>query len=156
MCYQAETLLTLNLLSLYFIYHFRQLLQDCGISVESLSSSSSDQDELSEAVVGQHRVLLFCQLKSMLDIVEKDLLTWVTHFLLICRISNFLIYHIFSYFSPNKKYPLLGFTLWNECLLMSTRSGYSTLSEHQNKLTINLCRSRYCQNFLSLVISYCW
>ncbi|XP_071815312.1 TATA-binding protein-associated factor 172-like [Apostichopus japonicus] len=41
----------------------RQLLQDCGVGVES-----------QESVVGQHRVLLFCQLKGMLDIVEKDLL----------------------------------------------------------------------------------
>ncbi|PIK38155.1 hypothetical protein BSL78_25007 [Apostichopus japonicus] len=41
----------------------RQLLQDCGVGAES-----------QESVVGQHRVLLFCQLKGMLDIVEKDLL----------------------------------------------------------------------------------
>ncbi|XP_072029618.1 TATA-binding protein-associated factor 172-like [Amphiura filiformis] len=52
----------------------KQLLQDCGIGGESLPSTSSGQDELTEAAVGQHRVLLFCQLKSMLDIVEKDLI----------------------------------------------------------------------------------
>ncbi|XP_022080347.1 TATA-binding protein-associated factor 172-like isoform X2 [Acanthaster planci] len=49
----------------------KQLLQDCGIGVEVMVS---EQEGLTEAVVGQHRVLLFCQLKSMLDIVEKDLL----------------------------------------------------------------------------------
>ena len=40
----------------------RQLLSDCGIG------ESGDGP-----VVNQHRVLLFCQLKSMLDIVEEDL-----------------------------------------------------------------------------------
>ena len=44
----------------------RQLLLDCGIGVGS--------DVSSEPVVSQHRVLLFCQLKSMLNIVENDLL----------------------------------------------------------------------------------
>ncbi|XP_033630416.1 TATA-binding protein-associated factor 172-like [Asterias rubens] len=49
----------------------KQLLQDCGIGVEAMGN---EQEGLTEAVVGQHRILLFCQLKSMLDIVEKDLL----------------------------------------------------------------------------------
>ncbi|KAL3875985.1 hypothetical protein ACJMK2_033878 [Sinanodonta woodiana] len=46
----------------------RQLLNDCGIGL--VSESSIDDTP----VVNQHRVLLFCQLKSMLEIVEKDLL----------------------------------------------------------------------------------
>ena len=50
---------------------FRQLLIDCGIGV---NSSSGSNDVATEPVVSQHRVLLFCQLKSMLDIVENDLL----------------------------------------------------------------------------------
>ena len=50
----------------------RQLLLDCGIGVSSSSPGSSDLS--SDPVVSQHRVLLFCQLKSMLDIVENDLL----------------------------------------------------------------------------------
>ncbi|CAH3137716.1 unnamed protein product [Pocillopora meandrina] len=50
----------------------KQLLMDCGIGVSSSSSGSSDLS--SDPVVSQHRVLLFCQLKSMLDIVENDLL----------------------------------------------------------------------------------
>jgi len=50
----------------------RQLLLDCGIGVSSSSPGSNDLS--SDPVVSQHRVLLFCQLKSMLDIVENDLL----------------------------------------------------------------------------------
>jgi TATA-binding protein-associated factor len=43
----------------------RQLLQDCGIGVTEPQST--------ELVVNQHRALVFCQLKAMLDIIEKDL-----------------------------------------------------------------------------------
>ncbi|KAL3274370.1 hypothetical protein HHI36_015768 [Cryptolaemus montrouzieri] len=44
----------------------KQLLQDCGIgSAESQSST--------ELVINQHRALVFCQLKAMLDIIENDL-----------------------------------------------------------------------------------
>ncbi|XP_031555940.1 TATA-binding protein-associated factor 172-like [Actinia tenebrosa] len=49
----------------------KQLLLDCGIGI---STSSLSGDLASEPVVSQHRVLLFCQMKSMLDIVENDLL----------------------------------------------------------------------------------
>lgn len=45
-----------------------QLLLDCGLG----GGGGSEGD--TEAVVAQHRVLIFCQLKSMLDIVEHDLL----------------------------------------------------------------------------------
>ena len=47
----------------------RQLLFECGIGVE--------EEEGVGAVVSQHRVLLFCQYKSMLDIIENDLLKCV-------------------------------------------------------------------------------
>lgn len=43
------------------------MLLDCGLG-------SSGSAEGTEAVVAPHRVLIFCQLKSMLDIVEHDLL----------------------------------------------------------------------------------
>ncbi|KAG5679831.1 hypothetical protein PVAND_009369 [Polypedilum vanderplanki] len=43
----------------------KQLLLDCGIG------TNENDDEIS---VNQHRALVFCQLKSMLDIIEKDLL----------------------------------------------------------------------------------
>ncbi|XP_063825309.1 TATA-binding protein-associated factor 172 [Ostrinia nubilalis] len=58
--------------SLHDIHHaaklpaLKQLLLDCGIG------TSAPDD--SEAVVSQHRALIFCQLKKMLDIVEQDLL----------------------------------------------------------------------------------
>uniref|UniRef100_A0A667ZL40 B-TFIID TATA-box binding protein associated factor 1 n=1 Tax=Myripristis murdjan TaxID=586833 RepID=A0A667ZL40_9TELE len=46
----------------------KQLLLDCGLGGGGTSEGGT------EAVVAQHRVLIFCQLKSMLDIVEHDLL----------------------------------------------------------------------------------
>ncbi|XP_068183061.1 TATA-binding protein-associated factor 172 [Antennarius striatus] len=46
----------------------KQLLLDCGLGDGGASEGGT------EAVVAQHRVLIFCQLKSMLDIVEHDLL----------------------------------------------------------------------------------
>ncbi|XP_005991591.1 TATA-binding protein-associated factor 172 isoform X2 [Latimeria chalumnae] len=46
----------------------KQLLLDCGLGNGVTSEGGT------EAVVAQHRVLIFCQLKSMLDIVEYDLL----------------------------------------------------------------------------------
>ncbi|XP_066457101.1 TATA-binding protein-associated factor 172 isoform X2 [Eleutherodactylus coqui] len=45
----------------------KQLLLDCGLGNAGTPESGT------EAVVAQHRVLIFCQLKSMLDIVEHDL-----------------------------------------------------------------------------------
>ncbi|KAK3090954.1 hypothetical protein FSP39_016028 [Pinctada imbricata] len=51
----------------------KQLLLDCGIGVTS-PSMNSGQSASEMPVVNQHRVLLFCQLKSMLNIVEQDLL----------------------------------------------------------------------------------
>ncbi|KAL0178495.1 hypothetical protein M9458_027389, partial [Cirrhinus mrigala] len=44
------------------------MLLDCGLG------SAGASDGGTEAVVAQHRILIFCQLKSMLDIVEQDLL----------------------------------------------------------------------------------
>ncbi|XP_061600766.1 TATA-binding protein-associated factor 172 isoform X3 [Cololabis saira] len=46
----------------------KQLLLDCGLGGGGGSEGGT------ESVVAQHRVLIFCQLKSMLDIVEHDLL----------------------------------------------------------------------------------
>lgn len=46
----------------------KQLLLDCGLGNSAASENGT------ESVVAQHRVLIFCQLKSMLDIVEHDLL----------------------------------------------------------------------------------
>jgi len=45
---------------------YRQLLNECGIGLEEQDASLADP-------VSQHRVLIFCQLKTMLDIIENDL-----------------------------------------------------------------------------------
>ncbi|KAH0623625.1 hypothetical protein JD844_006574, partial [Phrynosoma platyrhinos] len=46
----------------------KQLLLDCGLGNGGSSENGT------ETIVAQHRILIFCQLKSMLDIVEHDLL----------------------------------------------------------------------------------
>ncbi|CAL7935310.1 unnamed protein product [Xylocopa violacea] len=61
----------------------KQLLLDCGIgqtqqqqtrSFASIGSTPDNQPPQQQQLVSQHRALIFCQLKAMLDIVEKDLL----------------------------------------------------------------------------------
>lgn len=47
------------------LFSCRQLLQDCGIGNSELQST--------DIVINQHRALVFCQLKAMLDIIENDL-----------------------------------------------------------------------------------
>ncbi|KAK7868472.1 hypothetical protein R5R35_011216 [Gryllus longicercus] len=44
----------------------KQLLLDCGIGIPP-------EEQAGEQVVNQHRALIFCQLKAMLDILENDL-----------------------------------------------------------------------------------
>lgn len=57
----------------------KQLLLDCGIGQQNqqargnLSTASAESTQ-QQQLVSQHRALIFCQLKAMLDIVEKDLL----------------------------------------------------------------------------------
>lgn len=61
----------------------RDLLRDCGIGVDAPSSSTNGNSTtassneppgvLTEAV-SQHRVLIFCQMKEMLDIVQDDVI----------------------------------------------------------------------------------
>ncbi|BGP14619.1 TATA-binding protein-associated factor mot1 [Rhodosporidiobolus nylandii] len=46
----------------------RQILLDCGIG-----GSAAETDASGDEAVPQHRVLIFCQLKQMLDVVENDL-----------------------------------------------------------------------------------
>lgn len=58
----------------------KQLLLDCGIGQQARSNSSTSNattegtHSQQQQLVSQHRALIFCQLKKMLDIVEKDLL----------------------------------------------------------------------------------
>ncbi|KAJ6606457.1 SNF2 superfamily chromatin remodeling protein [Mycena vulgaris] len=57
----------------------RQILTDCGIggganpSVESGKSELIDTEPEPRGAFSQHRVLIFCQMKQMLDIIETDL-----------------------------------------------------------------------------------
>lgn len=57
----------------------RQLLIDCGIGCASNGVNDSGKSELidtvaeSDGAFSQHRVLIFCQMKQMLDIIETDL-----------------------------------------------------------------------------------
>ncbi|KZV99116.1 hypothetical protein EXIGLDRAFT_258645 [Exidia glandulosa HHB12029] len=58
----------------------RQLLLDCGIgSSPGLGSGENAKDDLlddataSSGGLAQHRVLIFCQMKQMIDIIEEDL-----------------------------------------------------------------------------------
>jgi TATA-binding protein-associated factor len=59
----------------------RQILQDCGIGLGSASpadAKSKAADDLGDMAApapafAQHRALIFCQMKQMLDIIEHDL-----------------------------------------------------------------------------------
>jgi TATA-binding protein-associated factor len=49
----------------------RDLLNECGIGVSNCEDSpTASSDDL---LLNQHRVLIFCQLKSMIDIIEREL-----------------------------------------------------------------------------------
>ena len=50
----------------------RDLLVDCGIGTDSTSSAGDLAQETN--YVSQHRALIFCQMKEMLDIVQNDVL----------------------------------------------------------------------------------
>jgi len=52
---------------------FRELLNQCGIGGNTTEASTSAVASDASASVNQHRVLIFCQLKQMLDIIEFDL-----------------------------------------------------------------------------------
>lgn len=48
----------------------KQLLNDCGIG---LAQENGIYKESAEIAINQHRALIFCQLKAMLNIIENDL-----------------------------------------------------------------------------------
>ncbi|KZO97896.1 SNF2 superfamily chromatin remodeling protein [Calocera viscosa TUFC12733] len=48
----------------------RQILTDCGVGTSDVDESYS---AASLATTSQHRVLIFCQMKQMIDIIENDL-----------------------------------------------------------------------------------
>lgn len=51
----------------------KQLLHDCGIGNNYSGNENDVIANESTSAVSQHRVLIFCQMKQMLDIVENDL-----------------------------------------------------------------------------------
>ena len=58
----------------------RQILLDCGIGTGAAASVETtgktellETEDTSAGVFSQHRVLIFCQLKQMIDIIETDL-----------------------------------------------------------------------------------
>lgn len=52
----------------------RTLLFECGIGEQDMDKKSSKNQLIgSENVISQHRALIFCQLKDMLDLIENDL-----------------------------------------------------------------------------------
>ena len=51
----------------------KQLLLDCGIGLDT-ANGSIDSSDTGGNVVSIHRALIFCQLRSMIDIIENDLL----------------------------------------------------------------------------------
>lgn len=51
----------------------RQLLMDCGIGMEAPTNDAALVGADTGASVSQHRVLVFCQMKQMLDVIEKEL-----------------------------------------------------------------------------------
>jgi TATA-binding protein-associated factor len=53
----------------------RDLLVDCGIGVDTGSGNDASQFATAEAgAVSQHRALVFCQMKEMLDMVQRSVL----------------------------------------------------------------------------------
>lgn len=53
----------------------KTLLLECGIGVQDVEPAKrQNQLLLAEGVISEHRALVFCQLKDMLDIVENELL----------------------------------------------------------------------------------
>lgn len=58
----------------------KQILQDCGIGAETSETATGDLDSL--GAISRHRVLIFCQSRNMLDIIQKVLfrkMTGVSH-----------------------------------------------------------------------------
>ncbi|CAE6520255.1 unnamed protein product [Rhizoctonia solani] len=51
----------------------RQLLNDCGIGTASSEDGEALKSEDTDPISSQHRVLIFCQMRQMLDIIEEDL-----------------------------------------------------------------------------------
>ncbi|AET40904.1 DNA-binding ATPase Ecym_7048 [Eremothecium cymbalariae DBVPG len=75
---QVQDYLKQTGMSLHDISHapklgaLRNLLLECGIGIQD-SERNANVVPSTESVISQHRALIFCQLKEMLDMVENDL-----------------------------------------------------------------------------------
>jgi len=87
----------------------RQLLIDCGIG-----NSSNATDSALESSMSQHRVLIFAQMKTMLDIIETDLLATympsVTYLRLDGSVENTKRHQIVTKFNQDPTIDLLLLT----------------------------------------------
>ena len=61
----------------------RELLMECGIglssNIQEAEDTVSSNNDFDGTVLNQHRVLIFCQLKAMIDIIENELLRKMTN-----------------------------------------------------------------------------
>ena len=58
----------------FYCFAYRHLLHECGIGVvQDVGEGDLTSSTTTAAAVCQHRVLVFCQIKSMLDIIEEHL-----------------------------------------------------------------------------------
>ncbi|AGO12110.1 AaceriAEL256Cp [[Ashbya] aceris (nom. inval.)] len=75
---QVQDYLTQTGMDIHDIAHapklgaLRNLLLECGIGIQDVDQNSIALPS-SENVISQHRALIFCQLKDMLDMIENDL-----------------------------------------------------------------------------------
>ncbi|SCU91827.1 LAMI_0E07470g1_1 [Lachancea mirantina] len=77
--FQVQEYLKQTGLSMHDLSHapklgaLQNLLLECGIGTEDLEKKSKGDLPSMDNVISQHRALIFCQLKDMLDMVENDL-----------------------------------------------------------------------------------
>ena len=61
----------------------QELLMECGIglssNIQEAEDTVSSNNDFDSTVLNQHRVLIFCQLKAMIDIIENELLRKMTN-----------------------------------------------------------------------------
>lgn len=77
--HQVQSYLSQTGMDLHDINHapkleaLKTLLLECGIGLQDIEKKTNRNPSI-DNVISQHRVLIFCQLKDMLDMVENDLL----------------------------------------------------------------------------------
>ncbi|THH06208.1 hypothetical protein EW145_g4240 [Phellinidium pouzarii] len=101
----------------------KQLLLDCGIGTGAAAAIDTksellETEETSTGVFSQHRVLIFCQMKQMIDIIETDLFKKHMPSVTYMRLDGGT--------DPNKRHAIVQ--TFNsdpsiDCLLLTTRVG---------------------------------